>query len=513
MNFKTSPHLTKKQVEYGLKQVIKDGLTAEVMITMTGGTFLLAMAVLMKASNFQIGLLSALPVLTNIFQLFSIWLVQKYQNRRAIMVISSFVARLPLFAIGALPFLFSAGTNVAVLIFLLSFHYLFGSIAGASWSSWMKDLVPQHRMGAYFAHRHRLMMTLNVVLSVFLALSLDYIKLHYPQYELTAYGIMFLIGALFGMLGVYALARTPEPTSHLPKENLVKLFSRPLKNKNFRNLLTFQSSWTFALNMATPFFAVYMMKTLGLSLSYIIGFGLIAQVSNIFTIKMWGKYADRFSNKTMIGVAAPVAIASILAFTFVGMPSSKLMTVVLLVVIHILNGASMAGINLVIDNFGLKLAPKEEAIVFISTRNIMVAFISALAPMLGGLLADFFATRSLVWSFEWNGPKGISTIELINLQNWNFLFIIGAFLAIASLRLLKRVKEDGEVEKEVVVGEMRLAFRSKLKEKTSKEAIMHLLYSPVMYPISLTKKVQHRIGQRVAVIRRLNSINAVKKRA
>ena len=500
-------------MQTGLKQIIKDGLTAEVMVTLTGGTFLMAMAVLMKASNFQIGLLTSLPILTNMFQLVSIWLVQRYNNRRAVMVISSFIARVPLFAIGVLPFLFSSGTTVPVLIFLLSFHYLFGSIAGASWSSWMKDLVPQHMMGSYFAHRHRLMMTLNVVLSVFLALSLDYIKAHYPQYELPAYGIMFTIGGIYGMLGVRALARTPEPQSYLPKENLLKLFGKPLKNKNFRKLLAFQSFWTFALNLAAPFFSVYMMKTIGLSLSYIIGLGLLAQVSTILSIKMWGRYADRFSNKTIISIAAPIYIACVLAFSFTAMPSTPAVTVALLALINIVSGASIAGINLAIDNFGLKLAPREEAIVYISTRNIMVAFIAALAPMLGGLLADFFATRQLVWNIAWNGPNGISTLQLINLNGWNFLFVMGGLLAIASLRLLKQVAEEGEVEKVVVVGEMRLAFRSKLKESTRKEALLQLLYFPIMYPIALTRKVQDRIERRAAIIRRLHNRNALKKRA
>jgi MFS family permease len=465
MNFRTSQHLTEQEVAFGLKQIIKDGLTAEVMVTMTGGTFLMAMAVLMNATNFQIGLLTALPVLTNIFQLCSIWLVQKYNNRRAVMVISSFIARIPLFAVGVLPFLFSSSTSVAVLIFLLSFHYLFGSIAGASWSSWMKDLVPEQKMGSYFAHRHRLMMTLNVVLSIFLALMLDYIKSDYPQYQLPAYAIMFIIGGVFGMLGVYALARTPEPASYLAKENLLKLFGKPLKNKNFRNLLVFQSFWTFALNIATPFFSVYMMKTIGLSLSYIIGLGLLAQVSTILSVKMWGRYADRFSNKTIIRIAAPIFVACMLAYTITAMPATKWMIVGMLAIIHIFSGASIAGINLAIDNFGLKLAPKGEAIVYISTRNIMVAVIAALAPMLGGLLADLFAHYHLVW---------------------NVLFVIGGVLAIVSLQLLKNVEEAGEVEKGIVVGEMRLA---------------------------LSREMQQRIEKRVAVIRRLNPMHTLRKRA
>ncbi|HWJ27269.1 MAG TPA: MFS transporter [Flavisolibacter sp.] len=513
MKFKTSPYLTNQQVETGLKQVIKDGLTAEVMVTMTGGTFLMAMAVLMKATNFQIGLMTALPTLTNIFQLFSTWLVQKYNNRRAVMVISSFIARLPLFMIGALPFLFSKGTNIQVLIFMLSFHYIFGSIAGASWSSWMKDLVPEQRMGSYFAHRSRLMMTLNVVLSVALALSLDYIKAHYPQYELSAYAIMFIIGGIFGMLGVHALARTPEPTSYLAKENLFKLFSKPVKDKNFRNLLAFQSFWTFALNLATPFFSVYMMKTMGLSLSYIIGFGLLTQIGTILSIKMWGKYADTFSNKTIISIAAPIYIASILAFTFTAIPTSKLVAVIILAVINIVGGACIAGINLAIDNFGLKLAPKEEAIVYISARNVIVAFISALAPMIGGFMADLLANHSVAWNIHWNGTGGVSTIQLLNLHNWNFMFIAGGILAILSLQMLKYINEEGAVHKGQAVGAMKIAFKNNFKEHTSKEAILGILYLPVTYPIALKRKVQGRIEQRAAVIRRLNNINALRKRA
>jgi MFS family permease len=189
------------------------------------------------------------------------------------------------------------------------------------------------------------------------------------------------------------------------------------------------------------------------------------------------------------------------------------MSVVLLALINIAGGASIAGINLAIDNFGLKLAPREEAIVYISTRNIIVALIAALAPMMGGLLADFFAHRNLVWNIEWNGPKGITTLPLIHLQGWNFLFLIGGILAILSLRLLKYVKEEGEVRKDVVVGEMKSDLKNNLKEKMNRESILGLLYFPVTYTVAIKKRVQYRIGQKSAAVRRLNSINAVRKRA
>ncbi len=130
----------------------------------------------MGASNVQIGVLAALPTLTNIFQLVSVWLVQKFNNRRAITVTGAICARFPLLLIGILPLLFSNTASVGALIFLLSFQYLFASIAGGSWNSWMRDLIPQQILGSYFSHRSRLMQILNVTLSLFMAMSIDHIK-------------------------------------------------------------------------------------------------------------------------------------------------------------------------------------------------------------------------------------------------------------------------------------------------------------------------------------------------
>src|SRR5687768_964547 len=107
MNFKTSEHLNPLQVQSGLKYIVKEGLAAEVMVSLTGGTFLIAMALHLGASNFQIGLLASLPLLTNVFQLISVYLVKRFENRRAIVVITSFVARTSLVIIGVMPFLFT----------------------------------------------------------------------------------------------------------------------------------------------------------------------------------------------------------------------------------------------------------------------------------------------------------------------------------------------------------------------------------------------------------------------
>ncbi len=477
MKLRPYQQLTETQVQSGLKFIVKEGVAAEAMATFTGGTFLVAMALHLGASNFQIGLMAALPALTNIFQIASIWLVQKYKNRRAICVLCSICARLPLFAIALLPFMFSGLTSLYVLIFLLFIQFIFGSVSGASWHSWMKDLVPEKMLGSYFSHRSRLTQIINVTVSLAIAISIDYVKSHYPEYEMMAYTTMFIAGGTIGMIGVYLLSKAPEPKTHLTGESVFHLLKKPLKNRNFKNLLIFHSMWAFSTNLALPFFVVYMMKTLALPMSNIVALGILAQLSSIFSIKLWGKYTDRFSNKTIISICAPVFIACLLSWSFTANKSMPLFSMILLAVIHILSGCSAAGINLAINNSALKLAPKNEAIVYISARNIIVSSISAIAPLVGGLMADFFATHQLAWAITWRGPKGITNIPLLHLQGWTFFFVIGSLLAALTLSYLKNIKETGEVQKHRVVIYMRTTFERSFRKNIS---------NPLLYGVNNT---------------------------
>jgi MFS family permease len=454
--FKPSESLSHPQVKAGLSYVTKDGIFTEAMVAFTGGTFLVAMAMHMGASNVQIGLLAALPTLSNIFQLASIWLVQRYNNRRAISVICNFLARFPLLAIGIIPFIYSAGTSVTVLIFLLFFHYTLGSIAGASWNSWMKDLVPEERLGNYFSYRARLMQIINVVMSILTALAIDYIKARYPQYETVAYPAMFLAGGIAGMLGVWMMGLTPEPKSCMQNGQILKLMRKPLQDENFRKFLLFNCSWAFSLNLATPFFSVYLLKTLNIGLSTIIALNILSQVSSIVFVRIWGNYADRFSNKTVIRICAPVYIGCIVGWSLVG---NHILTIPFLILIHVVSGITTGGINLSINNIGLKLAAKDEAIVYIASRNMVNAFIPALAPIFGGIIADFLTNHNFIADFSLNIPLGNSVTTVFHFTNWTIFFVFSAAMGVLSLRFLKNVKEEGEVEKGFVMHQLVRSLR------------------------------------------------------
>ncbi|MGN6619170.1 MAG: MFS transporter [Ilyomonas sp.] len=464
MNLKPKKELTEQEVQRGLKYVIGDGLAAEAMTALTGGTFLVALALLMGATNFEIGILAALPTLTNSFQLLSIWLVRRYNNRRAIAVLCGLLARIPLLIIGLLPFFFNSSATISILIFFLFFYYFFGSIAGPSWNSWMKDLVPEKTLGSFFSRRSRLTQLLNVALSIIIALFLDYIKKYYPGWELYVYGGMFITGGVIGITGAFILSKTPEPEAEPLKDNIFKLIQKPLRDNNFRRLLTFNAAWVFALNIATPFFTVFLLKQLAIPLSLIIVLGIISQLASISTIGLWGTFSDKYSNKTIIAISAPLYIGCFIAWCFVGIYTTTYMNIILLVLIYIFTGISTAGINLSLTNIGLKLAPRGDAIVYLSAKNIIVAIFSSISPLVGGFLADFFTKRHLYLRAEYGGPHVTKVFRLIELHSWNFLFLITALLALLALQLLFQVKETGEVDKESVRRIMRKSIRGSMKD-------------------------------------------------
>ena len=225
-----------------------------------------------------------------------------------------------------------------------------------------------------------------------------------------------------------------------------------------------------------------MMKTIGLSFAWIIALGLLAKFGSIVSLKFWGVFSDKYSNKTIIHICAPAFITCILSWTFAAMTPNKTMSILLLIIIHIVSGVSAAGIDLAISNLGIKLAPKNEAIAYISARNIVVAAFSAVAPMAGGLMADFFATHHLSWNVQWEAPEGVSTLRLLELQNWSFFFVISAFLALLSIRLVKKIKEEGEVSKEMVTIIMRKSITRGIRKNISSEAIKDRITFPVLLP-------------------------------
>ena len=487
MKFSPRSDLTEQQISSKLNLVILDGIASEVMAVLSGGAFLVAFALILGASNLQIGILASVSTLASIFQMAAIYLIQRYKNRRAVVVYCGIIGRSALMLISMLPFILSNNTSIKFIIVLLFLHHTMGMIGGLCWMSWMKDLIPEKKLGDFFASRGRYTQIISVVITLALAVSLDYVKQFHAAYEMEIYGGMFMIAAMVGLLGTFLLAKTPEPTIEITNKNLLEMFTVPFKNENFKNLMIFQSLWLFATNLAAPFFTVFLLKTLQYPLKYVILLTILGQLSHISLIRVWGKYSDQYSNKTVLQICAPLYLLCILGWTFTTMPTTHAFTIPLLVIIHIVSGAALAGINLSLNNIGLKLAPKGDGVYYITAKSMVSAIIAGVAPIVGGLFADYFFQRSLTLDIKWNSPDGFINFHTLDFSQWDFFFALAFMVGVVSLYKLRNVKEEGEIDENIIVSD----FFKEVKALSTITGIKSILTFPVTLISEIMTRIKH----------------------
>ena len=430
-----------------LRLVLFDALASEAMGTLTTGVFLVGFAVALGADNFTIGVLAAVPFFAQLLQVPAVLLVERWRVRRDICVFSTAIGRAFLVGAAAAP-LIGGSLGVKVLIASLAIYQGMAAIAGCAWNSWMRDLVPSSEHGRFFGRRTAATTALSVVAALGGGAIIDLWKSYMPEYAVFGYSLLFLVSAIVGYIGVYLLRITPDkPMAPAEKAGpaLALLFA-PLREENFKRLILFLASWNFAANLAAPFFTVYMLKSLDYPITTILALTIASQLSNIVALGLWGALIDRFSNKSVLGVAAPLFLACTLAWTFTGVPWVKPYTLYLLAVIHVLMGVATAGVGLASGNIAMKLSPPGQATAYLAANGVISAAAAATAPILGGRFADFFALHQLTLAFTWTGGPQKLTVQVLNLHSWTFFLRDGlrtwALLASSPLVCRRTVWRD-----------------------------------------------------------------------
>jgi len=483
--FEAKESLTAEEVEHGLKLVVRDGLATQAMVTLTGGIFLVAFALQLGASNTVIGLLAAIPPLAELLQIPAIYIVDRIRIRRLVVVTASLAARLCWIPIILIPFLLSPGQGVIALIASIALYASFSAISHCGWNSWMRDLIPQDRLGEFFSRRLTLSTGIALVVSLVAGFFIDSWEIAFPDLAAYGYSALFLLGLIAGLVGITFLARTPEPRMIVEngEDGLFAAIKKPFADLNFKNLIIFLGSWNFAVNLASPFFTVYMLQRIGLDISIVVALSVLSQVMNIVFYRSWGRVSDRYSNKSVLAVSGPLFMLAIFAWMFVTLPNVYILTYPLLILIHILMGISLAGVSLASGNISLKLAPQGQATSYLAASTFTNSVAAGIAPILGGLFVDFFAERELIWTLIWKDPVRELVFVTLDLKQWEFFFFFAFLLGLYSLHRLSAVQEEGEAKEEEVVNELIAGVRRDMQNFSPAGGLRDL----VKFPFSTTR--------------------------
>ncbi len=458
--------LTTADRERGLRLLVVEAGFSGGAAALTSGVILTAFALHLGASNVMVGILAAMPFLAQLLQLPAIQLVERWRRRKKIAVLSSLIGRTMLAVMAALAFF--SGT-AALLIFLAAQMLLcgLGAVGGCAWNTWMRDLAPDDSLGDVFARRTVRLTAISLILGLVAALALDRTAAGSPARDMV-FAAMFGAGCVTGLISARIVAMMPEPLMP-PARGAVALralLAQPLRDPNFRRLLVFVASWQFAINLATPFFTVFIVRQFHFAVSFVLLLSVASQVANILALRLWGRLSDRFANKSVLAVSAPAYILAIVAMIGASQLGDRGAVKLWLIGLHLVMGATIAGVTLASTNIALKLSPKGAATAYVAANAMTTAIAAGIAPILGGLLAQFFAARQFELVARWRSPNGIFTLP-IALTGWDFYFLLAGLIGLYAIHRLSLVREHGEIERRAMVGQVLNETRRSIRNISS----------------------------------------------
>lgn len=464
------PHVDPESLRRGLRAFQGDGVCSQVRDSLLSGPLLVGYALLLGASNAGVGILSAVGPATQVLQLPTVALIERWRARKAICWWAACSARMAWLGVLVLPWALPAGARSPALFGLLLLASALGTVSGAAWNSWIRDFLPEDVRNRAFARRMAIASAIGAALALLAGLAVDQLGVRLDS-RAGGYVVVLGVGAAAALLGLVFLARIPEPVmppaTHRPWADIVRA---PLRHREFRALMTFLSTWTFATHLSTPFFTVYLLRRLELPMWAVIAFAVLSQLTAAIVFRAWGRVADRFSTLAVLRVSCAGFLLSIAGWPVVGLVREPWLAAAGVALIHVLAGLSSAGVNLASGTVAMELAPRGAAAGYLATNSLVSGAASALAPVLAGLSAD------------WLESQRLSVAGNVDLRGLDHLFLASILVGLVALRLMRAVTERPSPRRRVVLAalmeEMREQMPQPLRAVTTVPSVRDLVYFP-----------------------------------
>ncbi len=390
-------------------------------------------AIAIGMSNFLIGLLSSVPgLLGSMSQLPSSKLVEKSSRKKIVMASVALQALmwLPLIAVGAAYFFFGLSSLYASILLLIFYTLLivFGAFAGPAWNSWMRDLITKNT-DSYFARRNTIAGTVGL-LSAFIA----GVLLSWFHGRGTFYGflVIFLIAFLGRITCVYLFKRQYEPKKKNSEKYYFSFMQFLMKARynNFGMFVIFSTLISFAVAIASPFFAVYMLKEMNFSyISYTI---IITTpiIATLVSLPFWGKFGDKYGNIKILKICGPFifTIPLLWMLSYFLIADLKIL-IVYLIAVEILSGVVWAGFNLSTGMFVFHAVTREKLPLCVAYNTILNSFGAFLGAVLGGAVSSV--------DFVFLGLTPLLTVFLVSTV-FRFVFFFAFINKIKEVRRVRR---------------------------------------------------------------------------
>ncbi|MBS3099414.1 MFS transporter [Candidatus Pacearchaeota archaeon] len=351
-----------------------------------GETYITPFILALKADSLYVGIFSAISgLIAPLSQLFGDKLMEKHSRKK---IVRAFILAQALIwiCIVSLAYLLWQGVSGEVLvIYLLVFYVLFAAFGGIihpTWFSWMGDLVPDKERGRYFSKRNRITGFLALIGALAGAFVLDIFET--KGYASLGFLVLFSFALIFRFISFLYINKQYEPVFKLEKDYYFSIWSFLKRLDNYGKFAVFHAFFNFALMIASPFFAVYMLEEL--EFSYIT-FMIVTMSSSAFYLvftPIVGKFSDKYGNRKLFIFGCILFGLNPLLWIFIKNP------VALVFVPQVIVGLANAAFVLAVSNFTYDSANQQHRALCTTYTNILAGFGIFFGSLIGGYLLKYF---------------------------------------------------------------------------------------------------------------------------
>jgi MFS family permease len=374
---------TTKRIQRALWLFWLDGLLVSTSVSLVS-SYLVLYALEFGATSSQIGLMSTIIGVASMAALLpGAQLAERWLDpQRAVLVFSRGIGQLVWLALGSLPFFVTGQPAVYGVLALRATRAFTMQASNPAWTTLSAQIVPQWLRGKYFAARNIAKQVAALLVVPAAGLLID--RLGFP----IGYQICFGLATLVGVGAFWAYARIP--FEHADTEAQVsaaaqdgEIWNSDQDRRNFWIFCATSACWTFSVQVAAPFFSVYLVQVLGATAGIV---GTLTAVQNLAALPgqvFYGRWLDRRGIKRTFALSGLLIPFMIWSWVLVRSPWGVLP-------IRVAAGFLFAGFNLSNFNMLLAVTPQVHRTRHIALYRTITQSAVALAPLLGGLIVDRF---------------------------------------------------------------------------------------------------------------------------
>jgi MFS family permease len=359
------------------------------------GTYLVVYLLALGATQAQIGLMSSLSSLMAASMLLpGAMLVERIGRRRNLCLIGGGWARLAILFIALLPiFGLPATALIPVAIALSVSRDAMGNLSFPAWMSLTGDIIPIEGRGRFFSSRNFIMGLAGMIMTFIAGLVIN--RFVQP----VGYQVVLFAAFLIGTLSIFSFSHISDqplqkrvtaaiPQVKKPGAGLSALIKEMAGHREFLYFAGTSALWNFSINIAGPFFSVYLVKDLHADAAMIGLTSIATSVATMLSQRKLGELNDRWGARrlTMIsGLLIPV-VPLFWLFTTSGWH---------VILINLVGGVLWAGYNLASFNYLLMITPEDNRARYSAIFQIVVTISLALGPVLGTQMVSHLGYSSI----------------------------------------------------------------------------------------------------------------------